>query len=228
MERVSLSMNRHAKRILIIFILYLMTLLGSIYYTYAYFNKDETHQINLNIGVAFMDTEIAFDGIPIDSSSPYYDTDNELIIINASDPESENAISKLSVNITITPEYASRIRIKLKESYIKERRYLSTGETLTETMAVTENRVGFHPFSYLMYGDTYQMTLGDEGYQYYPDILNENSQLVLPIISGGLTVYGRSNTQFVETIILRLQITIEVVQANRYQEIWGIDGSIFQ
>jgi len=228
MERVSLMMNRQLKGILIIFILYLMALIGSIYYTYAFFNKDETHQINFNIGTAVIETEVAFDGIPIDSSSPYYDQNNELIIINASDPESENAISKLSIEISITSEYASRIRIKLKESYIKERRYLTTGETLTETMAVTEDRTGFHPFSYLMKGDTYQMIIGDEGYQYYPNILNENSQLVLPIISGGLTFYGRTNTQFVETITLKLQIIIEVVQANRYQEIWGIDGSVFQ
>lgn len=208
--------------------MYLLALVASIYYTFAYFNKDQQSDIELQPGDATITTEIRFDGVPIDSTSPYFDQTNNQIIINASDPFSVNALSKLSVQIQINSSYASRVRVKVMESYVKERYYILTGETLTETMAITENRDGFHPFSYLAYGNSYHMIRGDEGYQYYPYVLEEENDLQLNIIEGGLTVYGRENTQFIETITLRLSIIVEVVQANRYQQIWGIDPTIFQ
>lgn len=205
-----------------------MVLIGSIYYTFAYFNKEEVTQLVVTTGDVNLVADIRFDDVIVDDLSPYFDQENQMIIINASDSESINALSKLIINLIIETDYASRFRIKLKESYIKERTYFSTGESLTEVLAMTENRVGHHPFSNLAYGETYQMIHGDEGFQYYPEIMNENTYLTLPVVNGGLTIYGRTNQQFVETITLKLQIIIDVVQANRYQEIWGIDQTIFQ
>jgi len=213
------------RKILIMWILiicYFIALFGSIYYTYAYFSKASTHAIELHIGETSVETFMSFDDVIIDEFSPYYNAEDGILIINASDPTSENAIGKLNMTLNLSTAYASRLRIKLMESYVKERTYLLTGEKLIETMAVTENRDGYHPFSYLSHGEGYLFEQGDEGYQYFPDIIEENQLIELNIIHGGLTVYGRQNALFVETIYLHLKVSVEVVQANRYHEIWGI------
>lgn len=216
-----------SRRILILVILYVIALLSSVYLTFAYYKKDEHASIIITTGDARIIFHITFDELVVDSSSPYYDASTKQIIINASDPTSENAISKLKINVSIDTDYASRIRMKLMESYVKSRYYIQAEETLYEAMAVTENRVGYHPFSYLSYGDSYDMIYADDGYQYLPSILNENELIELPVVDGGLTTYARSNTQFVESITLYLSLSVEVVQANRYQEIWGISPSLF-
>ena len=215
------------RRISILVIVYLIALLSSVYLTFAYYTKEEHTSIILTSGDANISVEIAFDDLIIDQNSQYYDSVKKQIIINSSDPLSENAISKLRVTVNLESDYASRVRVKLMESYVKSRYYIATEVTLNEVMAVTENRSGFHPFSYLSHGEGYEMIYTEDGYQYLPSILLENEMLQLPIVSGGLTTYARTNTQYIETITLYLAIVIEVVQANRYQEVWGISPTIF-
>lgn len=216
-------MNRHTgRRILIFVILYIIALLSSVYLTFAYYTKEGTSSIVMTTGDARIVFDIRFDELIVDQSSIYYDSSNKKMIINASNPMSENAISKLKININIDSDYAARVRIKVMESYVKSRYYLATEETLYESMAVTESRIGYHPFSYLTYGEGYDLVYSDDGYQYMPSILLENETYIIPVVSGGLTTYARSNSQFIETITLYLSIDVEVVQANRYQEIWGI------
>jgi len=108
-----------ARRVLILIILYLIALISSIYVTFAYYKKESAHQINLSTGDAQILTEISFNGILIDELSPYYDSTRHVLIVNVSDETSENALSKLDINLVITSDYASRVRIKWMESYIR-------------------------------------------------------------------------------------------------------------
>jgi hypothetical protein len=227
MERGILMKTSMARRVLILIILYIIALVSSIYVTFAYYKKESSHDINLTIGDAQILTEISFNGVLIDELSPYYDSSRHVLLVNVSDETSENALSKLDINLSITSDYASRVRIKWMESYIKERFYHERNETIREAMAITTSREGYHPFSLVMRGQDYQVITHEDGYQYVDMILEERTTLNLLIADGGLMMYARSNDQFIESIILEISLVVEIVQANRYQEVWQLSYQPF-
>jgi hypothetical protein len=219
--------NIAIKRLFIIFIIYLLLLVSTFYVTYAYYRKEITSNIQLSTGDVGITMVMSFDEITVDFLSPYYDHERHVLLVNVSDPDAVNALSKLNIDVSITPTYASRIRIKWMESYIKERYYIDKAETLREAMAITVSRPGFHPFSNVMFGEGYQVIHHEDGYQYIDQIVSERESIQLKLADGGLMMYARSNDQFVETIYLEISLSIEVVQANRYQEVWKIDYNPF-
>ena len=219
--------HRVAKRLLIVLILYVFALVSSLYITYTYYKKETSTEINLSTGNAEIQILMSFDDYTVDGLSTYYDSSRNVLIVNASDETSVNALSKLKIDLMITPSYASRIRIKWMESYIKERHYLDQSETIREAMAINVHRAGFHPFSLVMMGEGYEVIHHEDGYQYIDHIVSERSSLMLNIADGGLMMYARSNDQFTETIIIEISLMVSVVQANRYQEVWNIDYNPF-
>lgn len=216
------------KGLIITLLLYGLALIGSLYLTYAYYQKDKLIPIELLSGDVEVDMIVTFNDEEIDPFSSYYDMETHILKVHVSDDSSLNAISKLKIQLVVRSEYAIRLRIKLMESYIKERFYLQTEDTLQEIVAIKENREGYHPYSNLIKGSTYISKLGEDGYQYYPSIIEENETVTIDLIDGGLLTYARVNEQFIENIYLDLSLMVEVVQANRYQELWGLPIDFFE
>jgi hypothetical protein len=208
-------------------VLYILTLIGSIYVTFAYYQKEQTSILVYQTGEVEVTMLVSFDGVFIDQLSPYYDATHQELIIHASDITQAHALSKLKITVVIRSDYASRVRIKLKESYIRTRTYLATEETFEEVIVITQSNEDYHPYSQLKKGDMLDLNVYQDGYQYVRNILKSNHRLELPLIDGGSMLYARTNQHFKEDIILRLGIMIEVVQANRYQDIWKVDSGVF-
>lgn len=220
-------MNSSTKKWLMLIVLYILALLGSVVLTFAYYQKEQAATITLQTGDADIRMVVSFDDVSIDSSSVYYDITHQEFIIDASDEEAFNALSKLNINILIDAEYASRVRIRLHETYIRTRTYVGVQESLHEALAITGHVDGYHHFSQLKKGDIPYLHQHEDGYQYVNRVVSAHEVLNIPIIDGGRMLYARVNQQFVEHMTLRLSLIVEVVQANRYQEIWQVDSTVF-
>lgn len=220
-------MNNHIKKWLILILFYMLALIGSIYFTFAYYQKEQSAIIELSTGDVEISWIVSLAGMTIDESSPYYDREHHELIINASDDSAINALSKLKLNVVVKSDYAVRLRFKLMESYIRLRTYQGTDVMLEEAIAIRETKDGYHLFSQLKKGNLENVIEREDGYQYYQLILAAHEPLSLDVINGGSMLYARVNAQFSEEITLRLSLIVDVVQANRYQEIWEVDEHVF-
>ncbi len=220
-------MNSQIKKWLILILFYVMALIGSIYFTFAYYQQEQSSVIELSTGDVDISWVVSFDGVAIDETSPYYDREHQELMIEASDSSANNALSKLKLSVVVKSEYAVRVRVKLMESYIRLRTYQGTDVTLEEVLAIKESYDGYHLFSQLKKGNLEDVVEREDGYQYYQFILAAHEELSLDLIDGGSMLYARVNSQFSEQITLRLSVVVDVVQANRYQEIWQVDEGVF-
>ena len=66
-----------------------------------------------------------------------------------------------------------------------------------------------------------------DGYTYIRDIIPKNEVTTIHFITGGDAYPARSNEVFDETIYVYLDIRVDVVQANRFVEKWGISSDYF-
>lgn len=225
-------MKRHWKKIGIIVVSLFLAINATMVVAYAYFESQQAYGIEIHAGEVDMIAHISFNGLSVDINSPYYDVSTHTILVNMDDTTSENYITKLKVDLEFTPEISSRMRIKIMDVYELTRTYepregIDPISPLIENINVTAKPDGYHPFSFLLYGDNYHPIFDQNGYEYWPDILRANQQMVIHLIDGGMGYPVRQNEIYHENCLLRLRLSIEVVQANRFPEIWSLDPGFF-
>ena len=67
---------------------------------------------------------IYFGDLLLDSESPYYDAEKQIVIVNAFDPLADNYIEDLQIYLVITPVVASRLRLKFQDQWEMRRVYI--------------------------------------------------------------------------------------------------------
>jgi hypothetical protein len=67
----------------------------------------------------------------------------------------------------------------------------------------------------------------EQDYMYVDQVITPEQTFVFNIIDGGNFYPIRENSLFHETCYLYLAFEFEVVQANRYQEIWNLETDPF-
>lgn len=151
-----------------------------------------------------------------------YDTTRKVLYMNGSSVKEDTSdhyyIENFHLSLTITPFIACRVRIKLNDEWLKTITYKATGQTKTESI----ERSGEILFPY---------TLNDSwfyddktNYIYYKGYLKKSSvPTTYEIITGGKGTFTRNISTLKESILVTASLSALEVQANRYQEIWGID-----
>jgi len=219
------------KRVLIILILSITVISTSIF-AYAYFENKRDFGFTILTGEFEVTAYISFDGIAVDLNSPYYDVMTQTILVNAFDQDSENYIGKLKVDVEIDPNINARARVKVFDEWILTRTYSEQTQgnaidPIVQTIYHTAKSSSYHPFSLLKTGLDYNLFYDENGYGYVPNIVRKGETSTIHLIDGGDAYAIRQNEIYSETCFVNLKFVIEVVQANRFAEIWSLDPNFF-
>jgi len=201
--------------------------------TYAYFQADEEHGIIITTDEYQVEMFVYFGENLVSINSPYYNRDTGIVTVNADDETSENYVGDLNIYISVLPIVASRFRFEIEQEWVLRREYLNQGEEITippvyESLSFQKKSESYYPFSNLKLNTSMTYLYDTDGYVYYDGIVakSENVQLY-HIISGGDAYPVRSNSAIDETCNLYFDFNFEIVQANRFSEVWGIDSNFF-
>ncbi len=225
-------MKRRFSRLGLSIVSLFLAINASMLFAYAYFENQSNYGFDYSIGDIEVTAYISFDGTYIDTSSPYYDYDNHSIIINADDPLSENYIGNLSVDIQINPNVVARARIKVLDEWELTRTYTDAGELypidpVVETVYLSNQDASYHPYSLFLMGDGYHPIYDDQGYGYLSEVLNKNVTTTIHLIDGGSMYPVKHNDIYSESCSVHLKLVVDVIQANRFPELWGLDSTFF-
>src|SRR3989339_208710 len=102
---------------------YIIMFLSTCALTYAYYVNQQTRGIIFDSGSFDITVLASFDDIEITANSPYYDVQNQVILVNADDPTSINYIGKLNISIELIPEVAARMRIQIQDEWLLTRTF---------------------------------------------------------------------------------------------------------
>lgn len=224
--------HRMSTRLLASIVILLLAITSSTLFAYAYFENNEQYGFQVQTGDFEVTAYISFDGEFIDVNSPYYIFDEDIILINAYDSQSENYIGKLKIDLEITPNIASRVRVKVLDEWELIRTYINQNpefpvDPIVKTIYHTRHSEVYHPFSLFLLGQDYNPIYDSNGYAYLTEVLTKNQTTVIHLIDGGDGYPTRSNEIFYETCQINLRFIVDVVQANRFSEIWSIDSNFF-
>lgn len=219
-------------RIISSLITFTLVLLMSIITLFAYFEYQSQHGIIISSGEYDIELLVSFNDVVIDIDSPYYDLEKNIIIVNAYDELSENYIENLKIDISITSEVAARVRIKLKDEWELTRVYLDQNpeypiDPVIENIYHTVKNSTYYPFSLFKVNPTFNAIYDLEGYTYINQIIPKNQTTLINFIDGGDGYPTRSNEVFDETCYVHVDMIVDIVQANRFVEKWGIDPEFF-
>ena len=66
-----------------------------------------------------------------------------------------------------------------------------------------------------------------EGYTYVNHIIPKNETTIINFIDGGDAYPVKNNEVFYEMVYVHVDLIVDIVQANRFVERWGIDPAFF-
>lgn len=221
------------RRMILSLALLLLIIASTFGITYAYFRTRKEHGIIIETGEFNVELMIYFDDLLIDQNSPYYDPVKKQVIINAFDVTAKNYIGDLRITMVIHPQVASRFRIKLMDQWEMRRVFINQSETdpipdIVENLYFEPKSNLYYPHSLLRMNPDFTYIYAPDGYLYFDKILRKNQIETIDIIQGGDPYPVRFNEVFQETVYVYIDIFIDIVQANRFSEVWGIPRDFYQ
>jgi len=225
-------MKEKRLRVYISLAVFLIIFAGSLITVYAYFVKSNTRGIIIETSEYEIEIIASFNHQIVTYTSPYYDPVKQVLIVNAYDPNSDNYIGDLEIKIYITPYNTSRIRLKLFDEWELTRTYLDQDPNypiLPVKEALNHPVMGptYFPFSSLKIHPSFQALYDASGYAYIDEIILKGQTIEIPFIESGDRMTVRTNEVFIEEIYVYIDLRIDIVQANRFVEVWGIDPNFF-
>ncbi|HBG33315.1 MAG: hypothetical protein A2084_03510 [Tenericutes bacterium GWC2_39_45] len=216
---------------ILITVLFSILFLTTCTLTYAYYVNQESRGIVLVSGSFEVSVLAYFDEDEITVESPYYEVENQVIVVNAFDETSQNYIGKLKISIEIIPRITARMRIQLQDEWLLTRTFLDENGLPTvpvvESVYHTPKGEGYYPFSLLKTDSSFLPIYASDSYAYIDEVLNKNTLYRYDVIIGGDPYPVRSNYYYTETCMVRLGLIIDVIQANRFQELWGLEETFY-
>jgi hypothetical protein len=200
-------------------------LILSISSVYAWFEIQNNHQIDLETGIFEVELDILLNDVPITGLEDYYDSINHLLELDAFNPISANHISHLKVVMTVTTKTAARLRFRIQDEWRLIRNFYAGG---TPTIVILPHDTLMGELSVYPFNIHNSFFSNDEDpYFYYDGLLEKDQTLQITLIDGGQPYAVRITENYFEEVYIRFQIFLDVVQANRIVEVWGVDAGLF-
>jgi len=226
---ISLNLRRKMIFSMILLILVMSLTFGV---TYAYFETNKEHGIVIETGEFHVEIFIYFGDLLLDSESPYYDAEKQIVIVNAFDPLADNYIEDLQIYLVITPVVASRLRLKFQDQWEMRRVYIDQPiedpiPDIVENLYHPKKDSTYYPFSLLKMHPEFTYIYGGDKYLYFDQVIRKDTSTTLHIIDSGDPYPVKSNEVFNETVYVYIDLSIELVQANRFSQVWGIPQDFY-
>lgn len=202
--------------------------------TYAYFQTEEDHGIIISTGEFEVEMFVYFDDQLVTLNSPYYDIEKGVVTVNAFDESSDNYVGNIQIYVSIKPTVAARYRFKIQQEWELGTYYINQNEEnpippVIQTLYHEQTEYPYYPFSDLKFSDEFSdIHYDQQGYIYYDHVVEQNDHSqIFHIIDGGNAYAVRSNSVLYEECYLYFDMVFDIIQANRINELWGIDESFF-
>lgn len=135
----------------------------------------------------------------------------------------ENNIANLKIDISYNAPIAMCIRIKLKSNIVLSKYYYNSKVYRNSSIKEDVNNTNYTIDTNVWYFDS------QTRYYYYKKIINKNESSSINFVSGGKTYQvNTKSASYFEEYVYNIGITLEVVQANRYQSVWGINDDFLK
>ncbi len=202
--------------------------------TYAYFQVSEEHGIVIQTGDFEVEMFVYFNDQILTINSPYYDVEKGVVIVNAFDDTTDNFIGNLDIYMSIKPIVTARYRFKIEQEWEIGTYYRNQNEEnpippVIQSLYHHQTTYPYYPFSNLKFAPEFdQIKIDQAGYVYYNGIIKHSAvSEAFHIIEGGDAYPTRYNDVLYEECYLYFDMQFDVIQANRMEELWGIDQTFF-
>ena len=125
-------------------------------------------------------------------------------------------IESLNISIVITAEIAGYMRVKLLDEWAVTRKYYDFDRESSESIFRSDDNL--FPYE-LAEGWVYDKVTR---YCYYTKLIEKGTKDTIPFIVSGTSYTPKTSSFFYELCEVAISTSLEVVQANRYEALWGI------
>ena len=125
-------------------------------------------------------------------------------------------IESLNISIVITAEIAGYMRVKLLDEWAVTRKYYDFDRESSESIFRSDDNL--FPYE-LAEGWVYDKVTR---YCYYTKLIEKGTKDTIPFIVSGTSYTPKTSSFFYELCEVSISTSLEVVQANRYEALWGI------
>lgn len=219
-------------RMMLILMSMMLLIMIMVITSYAYFQVSESHGITLSTGEFDVELIVKFDGVTVTIDSPYYNRENGKIIVNAFDDLSDNYIGDMTIDLGVEPEVAARMRFNIQQEWELQRYYLDQDpqnpiDPIFESIYHTQKTAAYYPFSLMKWATGVNTTYDQNGMIYYMDMIPSSGQTIIPLIDSGDPYTVRTNSVLYEECYVYFDFYLDMVQANRFAQVWDIDPTYF-
>ena len=217
------------KNIIILTIVSLVVIATSSTLAWFFTNKETNGDLNPgSLSKALtIDTYFNVDNTKVDASSY---KNNNLLVCNGSDyikndisdsnyilNNKENNIKNLVIDLELKPQISMCVRVKILSNVVLQKYYYNTKTYRNTSLKEDINNTLFTISDDNWYFDS------ETRFYYYRSIIKKNDNQTINFVSGGKQFeVNTKSISYYENYIYNIGIEAEVVQANRYQEVWNI------
>ena len=206
------------KKLSIVLLMCLAVIAFATTITFAWLSVGDENDVDLNLGTFTLSTTLKDKEVEAQ-------VENGIYILNGLsedehnlyDPENDAPlIENLNISVHVTAEIAGYLRVKVLNEWIVTKDYRNFDRVIEEIIYRDEST--FFPFV-LADGWVYDPITQ---YCYYTDVIEEGYDQEIPFITSGSPYVSKTNSSYIETCKVTLSVGVQIVQANRYEAIWGV------
>lgn len=206
------------KKLSIILLVFLVFVAVTTTVTFAWLSVGDENDVDLNLGTFTLETTVK------DKEVEAVITDGIYILNGLSEDEhnlydQENTaplIEDLNISIHVTAQIPGYLRVKVLNEWIVKKDYRNFTRVVEEV--IFRDEAAFFPFT-LAEGWYFDPVTQ---YCYYTKMIDEGFDAEIPFITNGTPYVSKTNASYIETCKVTLSVGAQIVQANRYEALWGI------
>ena len=131
---------------------------------------------------------------------------------------SNTLIEELQISINMKADIAGYMRVKLQDEWIVTRKYINFDRTTTSIIFKDQSTNQLYELADNWVYDE------ETNYFYYTVLIEKGTEAEIPFIDEGVAYGSSLSSYYVETCDVNISISVQVVQANRFEALWGIDS----
>jgi len=134
-----------------------------------------------------------------------------------------NHLENINIDIKVDAKIAGYLRVKVLDEWVVTRDYFNFDRITTEVVFKEYDKD--EEGNIILHFDVAEGWVYDEKtkYYYYSEIIEKGTtDLSIPFITGGISYSPKTSTTYYEVCVASVSSNAEMVQANRYEAIWGI------
>lgn len=206
------------KKLSIVFLMCLAVIALITTITFAWLSVGDANDVDLNLGSFTLSTTLKDSEVEANAEDGIYVlnglSEDEH---NLYDPENNAPlVENLNISVNVTAEIAGYLRIKVLNEWIVTKDYRNFDRVVEEIIYRDEAS----SFPFVLAEGWYYDTATQ--YCYYTGIIEEGFSGEIPFIISGTPYVSKTNSSYIETCKVTVSVGVQIVQANRFEAIWGI------